>query len=102
LPVAVSQRRAVWSALPVRADVDTEFLAKFRTFFRWRWHPADRKAARRYATLAEPRITGFPDVALPQGLVASGFFANAFLLDFDEAIFNHIGQWQDGDRWQLN
>lgn len=29
---------------------------------------------------------------LPQGLVASGFFANAYMTSFDKAVGNHIGQ----------
>src|SRR5208337_518718 len=40
-------------------------------------------------------------VALPQGLVASGFFSNAFLLDFDEAVCNEFDNWNDDNQWQL-
>lgn len=31
---------------------------------------------------------------LPQGLVASGFFSNAYLLDFDRAVQEGLGEWQ--------
>jgi len=44
--------------------------------FNWQWHSDDR------ALLKE--FTEYPDDrGIPQGLVASGFFANAYLLDFD-------------------
>lgn len=53
----------------------------------WRW--VNRARAERYAV--EHGIPGFGEVALPQGLVASGFFANIVLLDFDNALRDRIG-----------
>jgi hypothetical protein len=83
----------------VNPNPDVEFLGKFRRFFNWEWHHADREESRNYAKRA--KIDGFDRVALPQGLVASGFFANAFLIDFDEALCSEFDQWHDEERWQL-
>src|SRR5271157_3422517 len=85
----------------VGATADLELMKKFRGFFRWSWHPSDQEQARKYAETPEPNIAGFDQVALPQGLVASGFFSNAFLLDFDEAVCNEFDNWNDDNQWQL-
>jgi hypothetical protein len=53
----------------------------------WRWE--DRARAEQYAIAHG--IPNFGEVALPQGLVASGFFANIALLDFDNALRERIG-----------
>jgi len=51
----------------------------------WRWREGfDEKYARKYGKLAG--IVEFNQVAIPQGLVAGGFFANIALLDFDDAM----------------
>ena len=55
----------------------------------WNWHTDDEKSVRIYADQAE--LADFTRVSLPQGLVASGFFANVVLLSFDEAIRSAIG-----------
>lgn len=80
---------------------DAALLERFRTFFDWRWHQADQEDVDRYAASVKPAIERFDRVALPQGLVASGFFANIYLIDFDEAIWGGLNQWHDGDGWQL-
>jgi len=59
-----------------------EFLTLFCKVFTWQWKDGER--ARQYADLH--KIAGFESVALPQGLVASGFFANIALRDFDAAL----------------
>lgn len=53
----------------------------------WRWE--DKARAEQYAI--QHGIPEFGKIALPQGLVASGFFANVALLDFDLALRNRIG-----------
>ena len=55
----------------------------------WGWDSRDDKDVRIYAEQAE--LEGFSRVALPQGLVSSGFFANVVLLPFDEALRAAIG-----------
>jgi hypothetical protein len=67
---------------------DSAFFHLFQKVFAWRWR--DEQRARDYGKLQG--IEAFETVALPQGLVASGFFANAALLDFGSALqntFNH-------------
>lgn len=63
--------------------------------FNWGWHDVNwtekySKADKKYP------IEGFERVALPQGLVASGFFANLVLLDFDQALRGSFGKIIDG------
>lgn len=71
-------------------EADDEFLTLASQILQWTWHPADEREVLAYA-----RKTAIPDfemVALPQGLVAAGFFANVVLLDFDAAIRASFGQ----------
>ena len=82
-------------------EADVSFLERFRTFFDWKWHPADLSEIQRYSRGAKPVIERFDRIALPQGLVASGFFANVFLIDFDEAVWRGLAEWHDGDAWQV-
>ena len=60
--------------------------------FDWEWAGNDKKRSREYAEQAEPKIENFSNIALPQGLVASGFFANLALLRFDSALSGHMGK----------
>lgn len=69
-------------------DAETQFFALFQRVFNWRWK--DEERARRYAELHG--IEGFETIALPQGLVASGFFANIVLQDFDVELRGHLGR----------
>lgn len=69
----------------IKEDCWFDFLEKF---FNWEWH--DKDWIKKYS--AVNKIDGFDRVALPQGLVASGFFANLVLLDFDQALRGYIGK----------
>ena len=80
---------------------DHGFMARFRSFFCWKWHPRDSKDAQTYAKNANPVIEGFDEIALPQGLVASGFFSNVYLLDFDDSVSQGFENWHDNDGWKL-
>lgn len=56
----------------------------------WHWASgADAGWARRYGI--DHDLQGFEDIALPQGLVAGGFFANVALVDFDTELRQKIG-----------
>ncbi len=68
-------------------DDEESFFQLAEQLFDWRW--VDKARAKRYA--AQHGIPNFGEVALPQGLVASGFFANVVLLDFDDAFRERIG-----------
>lgn len=57
------------------------FRRLFKRAFNWKWAAQDAAAAQRMTDVAN-----FKALALPQGLVASGFFANVVLLDFDDAL----------------
>ncbi|KFO66355.1 hypothetical protein ER57_17920 [Smithella sp. SCADC] len=55
--------------------------------FDWRW--SDQCRADRYAK--DHNIDNFRSVALPQGLVTAGFFANVVLYDFETALREAMG-----------
>ena len=74
----------------VRHDGDDPAFSSLATsVLDWGWHPRDEGDVRIYAEQAE--LEDFTRVALPQGLVASGFFANLVLLSFDDALRAAIG-----------
>lgn len=61
--------------------------------FNWEWRKGhDADWARKYSLEAQNPIVGFENVALPQGLVASGFFANLVLHDFDKELIGCFGK----------
>jgi hypothetical protein len=53
---------------------DDEFFTAFSQLFDWQWDSEDTNEALRYAR--ETEISGFDQIALPQGLVSAGFFSN--------------------------
>nr|WP_256369200.1 RNA-directed DNA polymerase [Ruegeria sp. HKCCA4008] len=57
----------------------------------WTWHQDDGGSVDEYKKQAE--LDSFERVCLPQGLVASGFFANAVLLQFDETLTGSINEY---------
>ena len=68
---------------------DPEFFSLAASVLNWGWHPRDEKEVQMYTEQAE--LEDFTRVALPQGLVASGFFANVVLLSFDGVLRDTIG-----------
>ena len=74
----------------VRRDGDDPaFFSLATSVLDWGWHSRDERDVRMYAEQA--KLEDFTRVALPQGLVASGFFANVVLLAFDDALRAAIG-----------
>ncbi|GGD22255.1 RNA-directed DNA polymerase [Aureimonas glaciei] len=69
---------------------DAEFLQLTRNVLNWNWHGDDQKLAEGFAS--KEMIEDYDKIALPQGLISSGFFANVALLDFDAAIRSKVGQ----------
>jgi hypothetical protein len=61
---------------------DAEFFALFQKLFAWGWK--DQKRALDYSHCHD--VPGFELVSLPQGLVASGFFANVAIRHFGAAL----------------
>ena len=72
-----------------REGDDPAFFSLVASVLDWKWDPRDEGNVRIYAEQAE--LNDFTRVALPQGLVASGFFANVVLLSFDEALRVALG-----------
>ena len=72
-----------------RSGDDPGFFSLVASVLNWGWHPRDERDVQIYA--AQTELEDFTRVALPQGLVASGFFANVVLLSFDEALRAAIG-----------
>lgn len=68
---------------------DPDFFAFAGKVLNWAWDPRDQREVAIYAKQAG--LDDFDRVALPQGLVSAGFFANVALLAFDERIRNAIG-----------
>ncbi len=69
---------------------DSRFFEFANSLLNWGWHSRDSKEVTSYAD--QTKIGDFTRVALPQGLVSSGFFANAVLIPFDERLRAHIGE----------
>ena len=75
------------NALRIPSD-DERFFEAARHILHWQWHKTDAEEVKRYAK--ESGLEDFSSVALPQGLVASGFLANIVLLDFDQTLKDSI------------
>ena len=74
----------------IRRDGDDPgFFSLVASLLNWGWHSRDETDVRGYAEQAD--LEDFTRVALPQGLVASGFFANVVLLQVDEVLRASIG-----------
>ena len=74
----------------VRRDGDdAAFFSLAASVLDWGWHSGDEGDVRIYAEQAQ--LEDFTRVALPQGLVAAGFFANVVLLPFDAALRAAMG-----------
>jgi len=77
------------NALAVDGD-DPAFFRLANRLLNWDWARADTREVARYAR--QTAIEDFSRIALPQGLVSSGFFANVVLLDFDQGLRTTISQ----------
>ena len=82
-------------------DAEPEFMRRFKAFFDWRWHEEDLDNANQYATNSDPSISGFDKIALPQGLVAGGFFSNVVLLDFDDIVSDSFREKDEENDWTI-
>ena len=72
-----------------RDDDDPGFFSLVASVLDWGWDSRDERDIRIYTEQAE--LEDFTRVALPQGLVGSGFFANIVLLPLDNALRTAIG-----------
>ncbi len=63
-----------------------QFWSSLKKIMMWEWHNNDLKFANKSGLHIKK------DNGLPQGLVSSGFFANAYMISFDKKIGKNIGQ----------
>ncbi len=70
-------------ALKITGD-DELFFDFTHRLLNWNWDTKDQSEVTSHAKQAG--LSDFSTVALPQGLVAAGFFANVTLLDFDQSL----------------
>lgn len=73
-----------------RPNDDPNFYKLANRLLNWEWASKDDREIAGYARQAG--LADFSRVALPQGLVASGFFANVVLLDFDRGLRATVSQ----------
>lgn len=73
-------------ALPEENRSSSAFWKRIAQVLDWRWHSADQE-------LADVIHEGETELklGLPQGLMASGFFANAYMIGFDAAMKKLLG-----------
>ena len=75
----------------LRCDDDDQCFFKLaERVFDWRWDPHDHDDIMPFVEELKP--DDFTRVALPQGLVSAGFFANIVLLAFDEELRSNFGK----------
>lgn len=72
--------------LPDQFQADTEFWCLAGQIFDWEWRAEDKDHAR----MMQGEELTLPN-GLPQGLIASGFFANAYMVGFDRLLGKTIG-----------
>lgn len=73
---------------------DSGFFEAVKRLFDWTWAEEDVEPA--LSLCKNDNASG-----LPQGLAASGFFANAYLLDFDNALVRLLGKRPKGFNWRI-
>jgi len=77
-----------------KAKSTLEFWERVDAVFGWEWHKND-------VDVFEQLAMGYPPKGLPQGLVASGFFANVHLWRLDRQIGRQIGSDQGTPQFRL-
>lgn len=73
-----------------RPGDDSDFFDLARNILCWEWHPRDEGEVKKYSSKAG--LADFSRISLPQGLVASGFFSNVVMLQFDDVLRRAIGK----------
>jgi len=68
--------------LPAQSAADEDFWKCTERIFSWRWREKDHEQSELIVGEGREHL----ELGLPQGLVASGFLANAYLLKLDEAL----------------
>lgn len=68
--------------LPVPAAADAAFWERAARILSWKWRTEDKQEAELIRGESQQEL----ELGLPQGLVASGFLANAYLIQFDREM----------------
>jgi len=90
----ISRLRSVSAAFHSVDRIDLEFFDALTRLFRWKWQDSD-------ASLAETLGLNAGLDGLPQGLAASGFFSNVYMLEFDKHMIRHFDKKPHGFDWTL-
>jgi len=77
--------------LAEQLQADDDFWGITERIFNWEWRPDDRYLASDVMDAEKPLPMG-----LPQGLVAAGFLANAYMVGFDRLVSSAIDADVDG------
>lgn len=78
----LDSEHSVVHGLPDQIKSDSMFWDRLSKLFAWEWREEDHQKA----SLISSENEGLLDLGLPQGLMASGFFANAYMVRFDRSI----------------
>jgi hypothetical protein len=73
---------------------DERFFECLSKIFAWSWHSSDSDVVKRC-------FGDIPTNGIPQGLVAGGFFANAYMLEFDRTIRRKLDDTPTAMGWEL-
>ena len=85
-PIALNNKiRALKSS-----DGEDGFFDLASKVLKWGWHDRDQYQFELYKKRS--KIPDCSHTALPQGLVAAGFFSNIVMLDFDRIALSHVGE----------
>lgn len=68
---------------------DSSFFKLANNVLNWEWRKQDKRQFELHKEHSQ--IPEFQGVALPQGLIAAGFFSNVMMLDFDDVASSHLG-----------
>ncbi|MBZ0265334.1 RNA-directed DNA polymerase [bacterium] len=85
-----SPRRFIQEVLNIIPE-HSPFLLALKNLMNWRWATKDNRLVNDFLSNNELNKKEFGAICFPQGLVASGFFANIYLLSLDISLSNSIG-----------
>jgi len=87
--ICLKKLQKILKSLCEKKDTSNVFWNKLKQIFSWEWDSNSDEYKSVFKNKKLPQ-------GLPQGLVASGFFANAYMLDFDQCVGDLIGKFNDG------
>lgn len=79
------------NGVPARLTADDEFWERTAQIFDWQWRVEDHQQAEEIVGSGQKQLP----LGLPQGLVASGFLANAYLIRLDRELCQAATQGMD-------